>query len=64
MKAILKSPAVWGLWAGHFAGDWGAYIMAAGLPLYMNDVLGFDLTSVSYISLSLEVADWAVSISL
>uniref|UniRef100_F1L297 Sialin n=1 Tax=Ascaris suum TaxID=6253 RepID=F1L297_ASCSU len=50
LKAILKSPAVWGLWAGHFASDWGAYIMAAGLPLFMNDVLGFDLTSMGFLS--------------
>ncbi|KHN71025.1 putative transporter C38C10.2 [Toxocara canis] len=49
-KAVLKSSAVWGLWAGHFAGDWGAYIMATGLPLFMNDVLGFDLTSMGFLS--------------
>uniref|UniRef100_A0A0M3IKK9 MFS domain-containing protein n=1 Tax=Ascaris lumbricoides TaxID=6252 RepID=A0A0M3IKK9_ASCLU len=60
LKAILKSPAVWGLWAGHFASDWGAYIMAAGLPLFMNDVLGFDLTSVRCISVALELSTFSI----
>ncbi|VDK62814.1 unnamed protein product [Anisakis simplex] len=49
-KAILKSKAVWGLWAGHFAADWGAYTMAAGLPLFLNDVLGLQLTEMGFLS--------------
>lgn len=43
----MTSLPVWALFVGHFAGDWGAYMMATSLPLFMNDVLGFDLTSVS-----------------
>jgi MFS family permease len=49
-KSILTSPAVWACFVGHFAGDWGAYMMATSLPTFMNDVLGFDLTSMGFIS--------------
>ncbi|KAI1729016.1 major facilitator superfamily domain-containing protein [Ditylenchus destructor] len=49
-KAIITSPAVWACFVGHFAGDWGAYTMATSLPLFMNDVLGLDLTSMGLIS--------------
>lgn len=45
-RAIFTSRAIWGLWGGHFASDWGAYMMMTSLPLYMNDVLGLDLTSM------------------
>lgn len=47
---IFTSLPVWALFIGHFAGDWGAYMMATSLPLFMNDVLGFDLTSLGFIS--------------
>lgn len=49
-KAILTSPAVWACFIGHFAGDWGAYMMATSLPTFMNDVLGLNLTSMGFIS--------------
>lgn len=48
--AILTSVPVWALFIGHFAGDWGAYMMMTSLPLYMNDILGFDLTSLGFLS--------------
>ncbi|EFP09207.1 hypothetical protein CRE_25315 [Caenorhabditis remanei] len=44
---ILTSPAVWACWAGHFAGDWGAYTMLVSLPSFLKDVLGLNLSSVS-----------------
>ncbi|CAD5217471.1 unnamed protein product [Bursaphelenchus okinawaensis] len=49
-KSVLTSMPVWACFVGHFAGDWGAYMMATSLPLYMNDVLGYDLTSMGFIS--------------
>uniref|UniRef100_A0AC35G5B8 Major facilitator superfamily (MFS) profile domain-containing protein n=1 Tax=Panagrolaimus sp. PS1159 TaxID=55785 RepID=A0AC35G5B8_9BILA len=47
---ILTSLPIWAIFVGHFAGDWGAYMMATSLPSFMNDVLGFDLTSMGFIS--------------
>ncbi|KAI6177635.1 MFS domain-containing protein [Aphelenchoides bicaudatus] len=49
-KAVFTSKAVWACFIGHFAGDWGAYTMATSLPLYMNDVMGYDLTALGFIS--------------
>ncbi|KAK6101024.1 Major Facilitator Superfamily protein [Brugia malayi] len=48
--AIFKSVPVWALFCGHFAGDWGAYIMATSLPLFMNDVLGLDFASLGFLT--------------
>uniref|UniRef100_A0A914C6I4 Major facilitator superfamily (MFS) profile domain-containing protein n=2 Tax=Acrobeloides nanus TaxID=290746 RepID=A0A914C6I4_9BILA len=48
--SILTSLPVWACFVGHFAGDWGAYMMATSLPSFMNDVLGFDLTSMGFIT--------------
>lgn len=48
--AILTSRPVWAIFIGHFAGDWGAYTMALGLPSFLNDVLGMRLESMGFIS--------------
>ncbi|KAI6215332.1 hypothetical protein M3Y94_00373100 [Aphelenchoides besseyi] len=48
--AVFKSKAVWACFIGHFCGDWGAYSMALSLPLYMNDIMGYDLTSLGFIA--------------
>jgi len=47
---ILTSLPIWAIFVGHFAGDWGAYMMATSLPLFMKDVLGFDLTSLGFLA--------------
>uniref|UniRef100_A0A915BNU4 Major facilitator superfamily (MFS) profile domain-containing protein n=1 Tax=Parascaris univalens TaxID=6257 RepID=A0A915BNU4_PARUN len=49
-RSILTSIPVWAVYCGQFAGDWGAYMMMTSLPLFMNDVLGFDLTSLGFFS--------------
>ncbi|KAM3724123.1 putative transporter slc-17.2 [Dirofilaria immitis] len=48
--SIFKSLPVWALFCGHFAGDWGAYIMMTSLPLFMKDVLGLDFASLGFLS--------------
>lgn len=45
---MLTSLCVWACVVGHFAGDWGAYMMLTSLPMFMNDVLKFDMTSVKF----------------
>ncbi|CAG9540994.1 unnamed protein product [Cercopithifilaria johnstoni] len=47
---IFKSLPVWALFCGHFAGDWGAYIMMTSLPIFMNDVLGLDFASLGFLT--------------
>ncbi|VDN52400.1 unnamed protein product [Dracunculus medinensis] len=47
---ICTSVPVWATIIGHFAGDWGSYMMVTSLPLFMNDVFGFDLFSLGFLS--------------
>ncbi|VDN02953.1 unnamed protein product [Thelazia callipaeda] len=49
-SSILTSVPVWAIFCGHFAGDWGAYIMMTSLPLYMKNVLGLEFTSLGFLS--------------
>ncbi|KAL3112017.1 hypothetical protein niasHT_011295 [Heterodera trifolii] len=58
--AIVRSKAVWAILIGHFAGDWGAYMMALGLPSFLNDVLGMQMTSMGFASAIPYVAYFAV----
>ncbi|VDK76482.1 unnamed protein product, partial [Onchocerca ochengi] len=48
--AMMKSVPVWAIFCGHFAGDWGAYIMMTVLPTFIKDVLGLDFTSLGFLS--------------
>ncbi|MFH4979988.1 hypothetical protein AB6A40_006697 [Gnathostoma spinigerum] len=48
-RAILTSAPFWALIVGHFAMDWGGYIVTTSLPTFMNDVLGLDTTSMGFI---------------
>jgi len=43
-RKILSSVPVWALAAAFFANAWGFFTLAICLPLYMHDVLGFDMT--------------------
>uniref|UniRef100_A0A915LRQ3 Major facilitator superfamily (MFS) profile domain-containing protein n=1 Tax=Meloidogyne javanica TaxID=6303 RepID=A0A915LRQ3_MELJA len=50
LYSILTSKPVWAIFVGHFAGDWGSYTMALGIPSFLNDVLGLQLTSMGIVS--------------
>ena len=43
-REIFKSVPVWALAVAYFANTWGFGTLATCLPLFMNDVLGFDMT--------------------
>jgi len=43
-RKILTSVPVWALAVAFFANNWGFFTLAICLPLYMHDVLGFDMT--------------------
>ncbi len=47
-KKIFTSMPVWAIIVGHWAGDWGAYIMFTCLPSFMSEVLGFDIATVNF----------------
>jgi len=43
-KKILTSFPVWALAVAFFANDWGFFTLATCIPLFMHDVLGFNMT--------------------
>ncbi len=45
-KVLLSSPAVWAIIVGHFCSNWGAYVLLAWLPTYVNKGLNVDFASV------------------
>ena len=42
-RKILTSVPVWALTVALFANNWGYFIIATCIPMYMHDVLGFDI---------------------
>jgi len=69
-REIFTSVPVWALAVAYFANTWGFSTLAGCLPLFMNDVLGFDMTrngtfsalpfvaSLAVLPLSGLFADW------
>ena len=46
-QAILSSSACWGLFIIHTCCNWGSYTFLTSTPKYLDEVLGFDIKSVS-----------------
>jgi len=44
-RKILTSVPVWALAAAFFCNEWGFYTLATCIPLFMHDVLGFNMTT-------------------
>ena len=49
-RKLLTSIPVWALALAFFAFDWGRYTMVTCIPLFMHDVLGFDITENGVLS--------------
>ena len=49
-REMLTSVPVWALGVALFACDWGTSTVASCIPLFMNDVLGFDVTKNGLLS--------------
>lgn len=45
--AILTSPPVWGIIAAAFASDWGLYVLLICVPLFLMDILHYEVAAVS-----------------
>ncbi|CAF1936344.1 unnamed protein product [Rotaria magnacalcarata] len=46
-RAILTSSVCWALFIMHTCSNWGTYTFLTSIPKYMDEVLGFDIKSVS-----------------
>lgn len=46
-KSILTSAPVWGIMFGNLASDWGLYTILICLPMFLLDILHFDIQTVS-----------------
>ena len=44
---VVRTPAVWVDMLGDLVGGWGLYTLLTEGPTYMDDVLHFDISSVS-----------------
>ncbi|XP_021377570.1 sialin-like [Mizuhopecten yessoensis] len=62
LKDILRSKAVWGICAGHFANNWGLYTMLTTLPLYMKHILKFDINVNGVLSAVPYIFSWLCQI--
>ncbi|CAF0789899.1 unnamed protein product [Adineta steineri] len=49
-KAMLTSPACWGLFIIHTCNNWGTYTFLTSIPKYMAEVLRFDIKSNGLLS--------------
>ena len=49
-KSILTSPSVWGLCIAQFSSAWVIYTSSSGIPLYLQDVLYFNIKSNGLLS--------------
>ncbi|XP_013382624.1 uncharacterized transporter slc-17.2-like [Lingula anatina] len=57
--SFVKSPAVWAIFIMNFTSDWGCYTLVTSLPIFMKEVLQFDIkqnglfSAIPYVALCL-----------
>ncbi len=56
-RRIIRTPAVWAIFACHFANNWMLYLLLAWLPSYFKSTFGMSLTSAGLLS----AAPWLAS---
>ena len=44
-KSMMTSKPVWAIIVAHFAENWGFYTLLTGMPTFMKDVLGNNISS-------------------
>jgi ACS family sodium-dependent inorganic phosphate cotransporter len=54
---LLRLPAVWAIIVGHFASNWGLYVLLAWMPTYFKSTFGVSLASAGVLS----AAPWLVN---
>lgn len=57
--AIMKSIPAWAIFIGHSCSNWGTYLFLTSLPLYMKEVLKFDIKSNGALSALPYLVFWA-----
>ncbi|XP_077984586.1 sialin-like [Glandiceps talaboti] len=60
--SIFTSIQVWGLTIGHFCNNWGNYTLLTSLPLYMDQILGFDLGASGFLSSLSSLGIWIFTV--
>jgi len=45
---IVSSKAVWAVIIGNICNDWGLYTILICLPIFLMDIMKFDIQTVSY----------------
>ncbi|CAH1800936.1 unnamed protein product [Owenia fusiformis] len=60
--SMLKSPPLWAIITAHVCNNWGSYTLLTSLPLYMRDVLKFDIRSNGFLSALPYICMWVFSV--
>ena len=63
-KSILTSPPVWGIIAAAFASDWGLYVLLICVPLFLMDILHYEVAAVRTFAFFVEKIKKNVSVTL
>lgn len=61
--SIIKSKPLWAICVAHFSNDWAFTTILTSLPMYMNDVLHFNIQKNALMSGLPYIALWFVSIA-
>ncbi|ELT87580.1 hypothetical protein CAPTEDRAFT_209782 [Capitella teleta] len=61
-KHIFKSPATWAIVTAHVCNNWGSYTVLTSIPMYMKEVLYFDMKSNGLLSAVPYMVMYVVSI--
>ena len=49
-RSIITSGPVWGIIVAAFASDWGLYVLLICVPLFLMDILHYEVAAVGEIS--------------
>lgn len=63
-KAILKSVPFWAILVAHTCSNWGFYMLLVNMPLFMKQVLEFDMSQVTIYSSIPYFCMWIFSIGI
>jgi len=59
-RKIVTSRPFWACAVAQFANNWGAYTLLTCLPMYLHDVMQFDMTENGFLSALPHIAAWLI----